>query len=233
MAAITALKLVAYGNTKQNSDGSYTCQHGAGECVTDAYDLCLQVALGGIDSIETGSSSLAAWPFILCMEEAEGDPNQGQSCFESTMTGSSITWAEIETCASTKTTYDLVMGAAMKATGAHDYVPWVMVDNVLLENTNLLQKAICDAYTGTLPASCKSIPLGGVADSIKRSFVGVGLNSTSTDTCDSVTTEKACMNGSEDKEACSWCQSAAVGNTCFKESDAKGLPSSVFQCEYQ
>jgi hypothetical protein len=35
-------------------------------------------------------------------------------------------------------------------------VPWCLVDGVVLENTNLLQKAICDAYTGTPPASCKA-----------------------------------------------------------------------------
>jgi hypothetical protein len=34
-------------------------------------------------------------------------------------------------------------------------VPWALVDGALLENTNLLQKAVCDAYTGSPPASCK------------------------------------------------------------------------------
>jgi len=234
MAAIMALKLVAYGNTAQNSDGSYTCQHGAGECVSDAYDLCVQYKLGGIRSIETGSSSLAAWPFILCLEEAEGDPNQAESCFKSTMGDASFTWSDIEACANTKASYSLVMGAAAKATGDHDYVPWVMVDNMLLDNTNLLQKAICDAYTGTPPESCKSLTLGAVApDTIQRSYAGVGLNSTSTDVCDANKSEKDCMGGSEDKEACAWCTSAAVGDTCFKQSDAQGLPSSVFECEFQ
>lgn len=36
----------------------------------------------------------------------------------------------------------------------HDYVPWVLVDGVLLENTNSLLSAICKAYTGPPPASC-------------------------------------------------------------------------------
>jgi hypothetical protein len=51
--------------------------------------------------------------------------------------------------------------------------------------------------------------------------------------CDSQTTEKNCMSSSSDKGKCSWCNSAAVGGTCFEEEDAKSLPSSVFQCEYQ
>jgi hypothetical protein len=45
--------------------------------------------------------------------------------------------------------------------------------------------------------------------------------------------ESACMKSSSGTEKCSWCNSAAVGGTCFVESDAKALPSSVFQCEYQ
>mmetsp|Transcript_29207 Transcript_29207/g.21740 ORF Transcript_29207/g.21740 Transcript_29207/m.21740 type:complete len:198 (-) Transcript_29207:282-875(-) len=52
-------------------------------------------------------------------------------------------------------------------------------------------------------------------------------------TCDTYTSESSCLAGNEDGEKCSWCNSAAVGATCFKESDAKSLPSSVFQCKYQ
>jgi hypothetical protein len=51
--------------------------------------------------------------------------------------------------------------------------------------------------------------------------------------CDSITSEKTCMSSSSGGEKCSWCKSAAVGGTCFIESDAKTLPSSVFQCAYQ
>jgi len=36
-------------------------------------------------------------------------------------------------------------------------VPWPLVDGVVLSNTNLLQKAVCDAYTGVPPASCKAL----------------------------------------------------------------------------
>lgn len=34
-------------------------------------------------------------------------------------------------------------------------VPWCLVDGAVLENTNALQKAVCDAYTGVPPESCK------------------------------------------------------------------------------
>lgn len=155
MVAIVDLKLVAYGNAKQNFDGSFTCQHGAGECTTDAMELCTQYKLSGsLDSISTGDTSLEAWPFILCMEEAEGNPTYGQSCYESTMGAynATIPWSTISACSVDE--FSEVTTAAMNATPDHDYVPWCLVDGELLENTNLLQKAICDAYTGTPPSSC-------------------------------------------------------------------------------
>ena len=52
-------------------------------------------------------------------------------------------------------------------------------------------------------------------------------------TCDGLTSEKSCMSSAFDGQKCSWCTSGAVGATCFNEADAKTLPSSVFQCEYQ
>lgn len=51
--------------------------------------------------------------------------------------------------------------------------------------------------------------------------------------CDEYKNEKSCMSGKVGDEKCSWCKSAAVGATCFVESDAKSLPSSVYACEYQ
>lgn len=46
--------------------------------------------------------------------------------------------------------------AATDPTG-HTYVPWVLVDGKLLDNTNLLLKTICAAYTGPKPSSCKGV----------------------------------------------------------------------------
>mmetsp|Transcript_31071 Transcript_31071/g.52481 ORF Transcript_31071/g.52481 Transcript_31071/m.52481 type:complete len:181 (-) Transcript_31071:529-1071(-) len=167
MVEIIDLKLVAYGNTQQNSDGSFSCQHGVGECETDAIELCTQYKLSGdLGSIETGDTSLEAWPFILCMEEAEGVPTAAEGCYASSFSNSSDIsvpeWSTIATCADEE--FDLVQTAAMKATPTHQYVPWCLVDGAVLENTNLLQKAICDAYTGTAPASCKGLKLQESAD---------------------------------------------------------------------
>eukprot|EP00341_Mesodinium_pulex_P014968 CAMPEP_0116898338 /NCGR_PEP_ID=MMETSP0467-20121206/7067_1 /TAXON_ID=283647 /ORGANISM="Mesodinium pulex, Strain SPMC105" /LENGTH=146 /DNA_ID=CAMNT_0004570379 /DNA_START=29 /DNA_END=469 /DNA_ORIENTATION=+ len=51
--------------------------------------------------------------------------------------------------------------------------------------------------------------------------------------CTAHTSEKECMSSTEGSENCAWCTSGAVGNSCFKDSDAQGLPDSVFRCEYQ
>lgn len=154
MVAIIDLQLVPYGNTKQNDDGTFTCQHGDGECATDVYHGCVEYKLSGnVDSIESGDTALAAWPFILCMEQAEGDPTQAETCYESNMNVTDVPWSTISSCSSDES--DLVQTTAMKSTVPHDYVPWVTIDGVQLEHTRLLQQAICDAYTGTKPESCK------------------------------------------------------------------------------
>lgn len=51
--------------------------------------------------------------------------------------------------------------------------------------------------------------------------------------CNDITTESKCMSSSDGGEKCAWCKSAAVSDACNKESDAKALPASVFDCEYQ
>ena len=119
MAAIIDLKLVAYGNTAKNSDGSFDCQHGVGECQSDVFESCVEYKLSGdINSIETGDTSMAAWPFILCMEEADGAPSAAESCYTNTMNSTSVTWSTISDCATNEA--DLVQNAAMKATPDHD-----------------------------------------------------------------------------------------------------------------
>ena len=110
---------VAYGNTKKNSDGTYTCQHGIGECESDVIELCTQYKLSGdISSIESGNTSITAWPFILCMEQAEGNPLMAESCYASTMNTTALPYSVIETC--TKEEADVVQAAAEKATPKHD-----------------------------------------------------------------------------------------------------------------
>jgi len=157
MVAITDLLMVPYGNTKKNADGSFTCQHGAGECVSDAYEMCTEYKLSGnLSSISSGDTHYQAWPFIQCMEINEGDPSKAQGCFTNTVAkSSSLTWNDITACYNNE--YNDVQNEGAKATPKHDYVPWVVVDGTLLENTNLLLPTICKAYTGPPPASCQRL----------------------------------------------------------------------------
>lgn len=131
-----------YGNAKHNEDGTWTCQHGEGECASDLYELCTQYKLSGdINSITTGDTSFAAWPFILCMEEAEGVPSYGQSCYESNMNTTALPWSVIEACSQDKEESDLVQTAAMKNTPAHDckYIACTIL--LLVFSCNLEQEA--------------------------------------------------------------------------------------------
>jgi len=157
IAAIVDLKMVPYGNTKY-SNGVYTCQHGEDECTSDVYELCALYKLGDISSIGSGATSQEAFPFLLCLEKAEGNPAFAQSCYASTLAKtSSVSWETISKCFDTESA--VVQGAAKDATVAHDYVPWPLVNGVLLNNTNLLQQTICKDYTGPAPSSCKRLEL--------------------------------------------------------------------------
>eukprot|EP00602_Paraphysomonas_sp_CaronLab_P011762 CAMPEP_0185041348 /NCGR_PEP_ID=MMETSP1103-20130426/40530_1 /TAXON_ID=36769 /ORGANISM="Paraphysomonas bandaiensis, Strain Caron Lab Isolate" /LENGTH=220 /DNA_ID=CAMNT_0027581033 /DNA_START=331 /DNA_END=993 /DNA_ORIENTATION=- len=151
---ITDMKIVPYGNTKQESNGDFTCQHGPDECTTDAYELCTLYKLSGeIESISSGNTAYAAWPFILCMEEAEGSPAMAEECFKSSMAGSGLDWETVATCADQE--YSTVQSAGRDATPSHDYVPWVLVDGRVLSQPDLmLLPSICKSYTGPTPASC-------------------------------------------------------------------------------
>lgn len=94
--------------------------------------------------------------------------------------------------------------------------------------------------------SCAYCTSGAVGDSCMKASDAEGLPS-SVFKCDYAATLKAapttCEEAAKDKntcfatteggENCAWCTSGAVGNTCMVESDAKGLPESVFKCEYQ
>lgn len=90
------------------------------------------------------------------MEEAEGAPTAAEGCFGKTIAKSSdLSWEDITKCSVSEG--NDVQAEAADATPTHDYVPWVLVDGTLLENTNLLQQTICNDYTGPKPASCKRL----------------------------------------------------------------------------
>ena len=144
------------GNTKKNADGTFTCQHGADECTSDVIELCTLYKLSNnITSISTGDTSMTAFPFIHCMEVNEGAPSAAEGCFSENMKNSGLAWSTVTECAASQELD--VQNAGMSATPSHDYVPWVLVDGTLLDNTNLLLHTICKDYTGPAPKSCKRL----------------------------------------------------------------------------
>ena len=51
-------------------------------------------------------------------------------------------------------------------------------------------------------------------------------NFLSTSECESITSANTCNSNSN----CTWCTSAAVGNSCVSKDDAASLPTSIFTC---
>ncbi|CAK5000631.1 unnamed protein product [Aphanomyces euteiches] len=49
--------------------------------------------------------------------------------------------------------------------------------------------------------------------------------------CHFYNTEASCLENKEGDEPCYWCKSAAVPSMCYNETEAKQLPSAVFQCD--
>jgi hypothetical protein len=117
------------------------------------YESCVEYKLAGsIDTMFT--ASIDAWPFILCMEEADGNPLKAESCYSSSMGNSTVAWSDIQACSDNESDEVQTAAAAETELSHHTYVPWVTVEDVLLEQSALLQYSICQAYTGTPPASC-------------------------------------------------------------------------------
>ena len=108
---------------------------------------------GNISSISTGDTAYTAFPFIQCIEKAEGDPSSVQGCYKDNLAKIGPSWSVIQECFDKQ--YDEVQGAAAATTPVHQYVPWVLVDGQLVDNTDLLTTYICKAYTGPKPASCR------------------------------------------------------------------------------
>lgn len=173
MAAIIDLKLVPYGNTHVDSGGTYHCQHGVGECMSDVIMQCTLYKLGGnTAAIGDGSQSFVAWPFIrqLVVEE-KGHPVKAEDSFKSTLGKTSkLTWASVIDCY--KNEADVVQQASAAATPPHQYTAWIIVNHEHLEDGNALESAICNAYTGVKPQSCASATSLNVAKKQSRKNVG-------------------------------------------------------------
>lgn len=134
---ITAFVFVPFGNAKPTGTGSYSCQHGEAECDSNVYEGCALKLLGNnqITAIGDSTSSLASWPFLLCMEENDGNEDSVNMCITKNYDVSSpLTSTSIDSCF--KNEYNDILDQGYKMTqetcqeeeGCHTYVPWVTVD---------------------------------------------------------------------------------------------------------
>jgi len=154
LVSIITLKMIPYGNTKYNSStDSFSCQHGVDECTSDVFEQSAIYLANGEMNLE---NALPVFPFLLCMEEQEGNPSFAESCYTKNIPSTEASWEEVKELADMKSNY--LQSIANAATPSnHSYVPWVLVDGLLLENTELLKRQICQSYTGTKPSSCRNL----------------------------------------------------------------------------
>ncbi len=92
------------------------------------------------------------------MEENEGAPSAAPNCFTPITASTGLAWSTVTDCGANEA--NDVQNEAASATPSHSYVPWPIVDGVLLEDTGVvgLKTAICKAYTGpNRPSACNHL----------------------------------------------------------------------------
>ena len=142
LMAITDIDIVPYGNAHviTRDPPTFKCQHGEKECYGNYVELCAQKHYPD-----------SWWDFLICQETSVDFSDNG-----------------VMTCAmKTSMDYDVILGCAKGTegpllhleaadkTGDHKWVPWVIVDGKVLEEGADFIQAVCDAYQGEKPASCK------------------------------------------------------------------------------
>ena len=139
--AITDLELVPYGNAHviSRDPPTFQCQHGDKECYGNWVELCAQKHFPE-----------QALQYIFC-EESSLD--FGDEAVKKCATEAGIDGDVILECAKGPEGPKLHLEAADK-TPDHKWVPWMVIDGKLKNKESVLE-AICNAYQGEKPASCK------------------------------------------------------------------------------
>lgn len=236
----------AYGADAASCD-SYTSQSTCigGKAGADKCAWCNSAAVGSTCFTETDAKGLPSsifqceFPKIALKSTACDTITSQKSCMSATSGSEKCAW-----CNSAA-----VGGTCFIESDAHSLPSSVFqcdYQKAVLKSTtcdaNTAEKACMSATSssGVKCSWCSSAAVGatcfeetdakGLPSSVFTCKFQSAYGATS---CDSFTTEKSCMSGSANNDKCSWCSSAAVGSTCFSQTDAKGLPSSVFTCKFQ
>ncbi|KAL6519518.1 hypothetical protein OROGR_018838 [Orobanche gracilis] len=149
LISIVDLRLVPWGNTQYQANGTWICQHGADECVLDVAEAC---AINAWPSVEKHFS------FIYCVERLHlmNRHNEWRSCFDSTHLDSN----PIDNCYNNGIGYQLGTEYGVETANLnprHRFVPWVVVNNFPLQEDFLnFISYICEAYNGShkAPNAC-------------------------------------------------------------------------------
>jgi len=142
---ITNIHFVPFGNARENTDKTFTCQHGAPECKGNMVQAC---------GMYFNPDQAVWWPYVACLEKGS-PPNDGQKCAQQT----SLNWDQINGCMNNKTlSYQVMHVHAADTKGlspAHQYTPWITLnDKPLYQDFNNIKQKICAAWTGTKPSGC-------------------------------------------------------------------------------
>jgi len=149
-------ELVPYGNAKIQ-DGKIVCQHGEKECEINKYEGCVLHYMK------------EPIPFIICLESRIQDGSSlqkaAEKCYYTFRVGPHVA-DQIIHCAASETGDKFQREAAARTDQSwpdkHRFVPWVLFNNVSIENYQFLlgglPTAICEFYNGDkVPGHCHGL----------------------------------------------------------------------------
>jgi len=158
---IMNVTLVPFGNSRFNTLGKLQCQHGEDECKADSWEQC---------AISNYPDFSDHWPFYLCVEAASKKCGEGAgTCvlekMEGCATSAGLDYSKLSACTGNKAEANRLQHTFSDLTPSeHTYVPWVVVDGKVSQNSDKLIKQVCKAYKGTKPAACKKAEADEVAE---------------------------------------------------------------------
>jgi len=145
--------LFPYGNARESGSGpwTFTCQHGANECVGNMIFAC---------AMHFHPDPQDYYPMVECMEDSGSPATAGKKCAGQ----SGFNWNEINDCTSS-TLGNTIMHQVAVATNSlvpkHQWTPWVVLNGKPLSQSQLDQSLItlvCNAYSGTdKPSACNRL----------------------------------------------------------------------------
>ena len=152
------LTVVSFGNAKLPSENSHniTCQHGYGECDTNAFEQC---------AVHLYPDPALHVPYLACLFAAlpmghRDDPFEQWMGLEPCAHTHHLDFGLLKQCHdNTDLTWRLQQEAAKATPTRHDHVPWVEINGIHMdEDSTTLLREVCKVYeqAGGHTAGCSS-----------------------------------------------------------------------------